>query len=200
MSPGLPNTDAAWQEALRPIKGADGRRQIYLDRDERKKLVDTIQEDIRPFVRALCLLPLRPGALAALKVADFDARTRALTIGSDKNGKPRQLTVPPTISDLLAGQSAGKSRNAAMFDRGDGAKWTKDKWKRPIKDAVQKVGLLSETTAYTLRHSVITDLVRGGLPILTVAQLAGTSVVMIEKHYGHLVRSDAEQALAQLVV
>jgi hypothetical protein len=42
--------------------------------------------------------------------------------------------------------------------------------------------------------------VRGGLPILTVAQLADTSVAMIEQHYGHLVRSDAEQALAALAL
>lgn len=53
-------------------------------------------------------------------------------------------------------------------------------------------------SAYTIRHSVITDLVRARLPILTVAQLAGTSVVMIENHYGHLVRDDAEDALATL--
>ncbi|MCR2834338.1 hypothetical protein [Parerythrobacter lacustris] len=42
----------------------------------------------------------------------------------------------------------------------------------------------------------MTDLVRVGLPILTVAQMAGTSVAMIEWHFGHLVRDDAEQALA----
>lgn len=51
-------------------------------------------------------------------------------------------------------------------------------------------------SAYTLRHSVITDLIRVRLPILTVAQPSGTSVAMIEKHYGHHVRGDAEDALA----
>lgn len=57
-----------------------------------------------------------------------------------------------------------------------------------------------EAKVYTLRHSVITDLVRGGLPVLTVAQLSGTSVAMIERHYGHLVRDDAEKALAGLML
>jgi site-specific recombinase XerD len=73
-------------------------------------------------------------------------------------------------------------------------------WKGPIKKAVAKAKLPEQTSAYTLRHSVITDLVRGGLPILTVAQMADTSVAMIEKHYGHLVRNDAEEALAQLML
>jgi integrase len=55
-------------------------------------------------------------------------------------------------------------------------------------------------SAYTLRHSVITDLIRARLPILTVAQLSGTSVAMIERHYGHLVRDDAEEALASIAI
>ena len=84
--------------------------------------------------------------------------------------------------------------------RADGSPWSKDKWKGPIKNAVSAASLHSATSAYTLRHSVITDLVRAGLPILTVAQLSDTSVAMIEKHYGHLVRNDAEYALAQLVL
>ncbi len=200
LSPGAPNTDAAWQEALKPIKGADGRRDLYLDRSERKKLLEAAETDLSPFVRALCLLPLRPGALAALKVSDFDRRTRTLTIGMDKNGKPRQITVPESIAAFLAEQCTSKLPSAWMFTRGDGVVWSKDKWKGPIKDAVKAAGLREDAAAYTLRHSVITDLVRGGLPILTVAQLANTSVAMIEKHYGHLVRDDAEQALARLAL
>jgi site-specific recombinase XerD len=54
--------------------------------------------------------------------------------------------------------------------------------------------------AYTLRHSVITDLVTGGLDLFTVAKLAGTSVVMIEKHYGHLQREHARSALEKLAL
>jgi len=200
LSPGTPNTDAAWQEALKPAKGAGRRRDLYLDRSERKKLLDMVDADAQPLVRAFCLLPLRPGAVAALSVGDFDKRTRTLTIGTDKNGKPRQITVPPGTAAFLAEHCRGKSAAASIFTRCDGAIWSKDKWKGPIKAAVRSADLPERATAYTLRHSVITDLVRGGLPILTVAQLADTSVTMIEKHYGHLVRSDAEQVLAQLAL
>ena len=49
--------------------------------------------------------------------------------------------------------------------------------------------------AYTLRHSAITDLVRSGLDLFHVAQLAGTSVAMIEKHYGHLQREQIRKGL-----
>ena len=200
LKPGAPNTDAAWQEALRPFKGADKRRELYLDRDERKALIDATCDEAQPFVKALCLLPLRPGALAGLTVRDFDKRTRALTVGKDKNGNPRQLTMPLVIANFFEVQVKNKLPAASIFARADGAAWNKDAWKYPVKDAVKAAGLPGAASAYTLRHSVITDLIRARLPILTVAQLSGTSVAMIEKHYGHLVRDDAEEALASIAV
>jgi integrase len=200
LKPGAPNTDAAWQEALRPFKGADKRRELYLDRDERKKLIDAARDEARPFIKALCLLPLRPGALAGLTVRDFDKRTRALTVGKDKNGNPRQLTMPQLIADFFEAQVKDKLPAASIFARAGGEAWNKDAWKHPIKDAVEAADLPRATSAYTLRHSVITDLIRARLPILTVAQLSGTSVAMIEKHYGHLVRDDAEEALASIAI
>lgn len=200
LKPGAPNTDAAWQEALRPFKGADKRRELYLDRDERKALIDAAGDEARPFVKALCLLPLRPGALAGLKVGDFDKRTRALTIGKDKNGKPRQITMPQVVADFFEEHVKDKLPAASIFARNGGTAWNKDAWKYPIKDAVEAAGVPGAVSAYTLRHSVITDLIRARLPILTVAQLSGTSVAMIEKHYGHLVRDDAEEALASIAI
>ena len=200
LKPGAPNTDAAWQEALRPFKGADKRRDLYLDRDERKRMIDAACDEARPFVKALCLLPLRPGALAGLTVRDFDKRTRALTVGKDKNGNPRQLTMPKTIADFFEAQVKGKLPAAPIFARARGEAWNKDAWKYPVKEALKAAGLPMAASAYTLRHSVITDLIRARLPILTVAQLSGTSVAMVEKHYGHLVRDDAEEALASIAV
>lgn len=200
LKPGAPNTDAAWQEALRPFKGADKRRELYLDRDERKRLVEGAPSEAQPFIKGLCLLPLRPGALAGLKIRDFDKRTRSLTIGKDKNDNPRQITVPQLIADFFVEQVKDKLPAAPIFARAGGAPWNKDAWKYPVKEAGSAAGLPGAVAAYTLRHSVITDLIRARLPILTVAQLSGTSVAMIEKHYGHLVRDDAEEALATLAM
>lgn len=200
LSAGAPNTDAAWQEALRPYKGAEKRRDIYLDRGERKRMLDAVPADAAPFLRALCLLPLRPGALASLKVQNFDKRTRSLTIGKDKTGRPRQITVPQSIADFLTAQAKGKLPSAWFFTRADGKPWDRNSWKRPINSAAESAKLPKAVSAYTLRHSILTDLIRAGLPALTVAQLADTSVEMIERHYGHLVAEDAEQALAGLVL
>lgn len=145
-------------------------------------------------------MPLRPGTLAGLKAGDFDKRTRTLTIGKDKNGNPHQLTMPQAIADFFTEQIKGKLPAAPVFARSGGVAWNKGVWKHPVKEAVRAAGLPGAVSAYTLRHSVITDLIRARLPILTVAQLSGTSVAMIERHYGHLVRDDAEEALASIAI
>lgn len=200
LSPVAPNSEAAWQEGLKAIPNANGRRTLYLDRTQRKKLIDSTDAEAAPFVRALCLLPLRPGAMAALTAGDFDKRTSELTIGKDKIGKPRRIQLPQEAARLLATQAKNKLPAAPLFMRANGKAWDKDSWKRPITAAVAAAELPADATAYTLRHSTITDLVSAGLPLLTIAQISGTSAEMIERHYGHLASDAAVKALGELAL
>lgn len=200
LAPGAPNSEAAWQEPLKSIPNADGRRTLYLDRDQRRNLLENCTAEVAPFVRALCLLPLRSGALAALLAGDFDKRTAELTIGKDKAGEARRIKLPAEASALLASQAANKLPGAPLFMRANGKAWSKDSWKLPIAAAVAAAGLPANATAYTLRHSTITDLVSAGLPLLTIAQISGTSAEMIERHYGHLASEAAVKALGQLAL
>lgn len=196
--PGKPNTEADWQSALKAVPHADKRRDLYLNRDERRALLNALSEADRPFFTALCLLPLRPGAMARLKVENYNRYSGELTIENDKNGKPRKFVVPSLVGSLLKNQMHNKLPTAALFMRSNGKSWNKDSWKVPIADAAYACGLPRATCAYTLRHSVITDLVGSGLPLLTVAQISDTSVAMIEQHYGHLVSDAAVSALEKL--
>ena len=200
LSPGTPNSEAAWQEALKSIPNANGRRNLYLDRGQRRKLLDATSEEATPFVKALCLLPLRPGAMAALTAGDFDKRTAELTIGKDKTGKPRRIQLPAEAAKLFALQATDKLPGAPLFMRANGTAWDKDSWKLPIAAGVKAAGLPNGATAYTLRHSTITDLVSAGLPLLTIAQISGTSAEMIERHYGHLASGAATKALGELAL
>jgi site-specific recombinase XerD len=192
--------DQAWRMALRPIENADRRRNIYLDRDERRALLAKLPDDVGRYARGLSLLPLRPGAIAALVVANFDARRNELTIGKDKSGDDRRILLPAATAAYFKEQAKGKTPAAPIFARADGSAWNRDSWKGPIKAAVHAAQLPPATTAYTLRHSTITDLVTSGLDLLTVAQVSGTSVAMIERHYGHLQRKRAADALAGLAL
>lgn len=193
-------SDMAWRVALRPIKNADSRRDVYLDRAQCKALIEAAPADLAAFLRGLALLPLRPGALAALTAGDYDKRLRMLRIGKDKAGADRRIVLPKATADFLAEHATNKLPGAPLLARADGAAWDKDSWKKPLKAAASTAKLPQATTAYSLRHSTITDLVTGGLPLLTVAQLSGTSVAMIERHYGHLQAAQAADALARLAL
>lgn len=193
-------SDHAWKAKLKPIENADGRRDVYLDQTQRRKLIDKAPADLALFLTALCLLPLRPGAVAALNAGHFDKQLSSLTIGKDKAGGIRKITLPPATATFFAERSKDKLPAAPLFVRADGKRWDKDAWKVPIKDAVVAAELPAAVTAYTLRHSTITDLVNHGLPTLTVAQLSGTSVAMVEKHYGHLQQKQSSAALAMLAI
>lgn len=192
-------TDMAWRVALRPAKNAGGRRDVYIDIEQRRKLIEQAPRDLAIYLCGMSSVPLRPGALAALKKSNFDARLSVLTIGKDKAGKDRKIKLPPATADLFSKQCENKPPDAPIFCRDGGQSWNKDAWKKPIKAAVAAAEL-QNVTAYTLRHSVITDLVTGGLDLLTVAQLSGTSVAMIEHHYGHLRADLAAAALSRLIL
>lgn len=196
----LVTSDTAWAVALLPISNADRSRDLYLDRQQRQALIDATAPDLGLFARALCALPLRPGAMASLTVGDYDRRLKTLKIDSDKAGAGRRIQLPDTTAALFDEASKDKLPAALLFTRADGAKWIKDKWGCPFKAAADDAGLPAGATIYVLRHSVITDLVHAGVDLLTVAQISGTSLRMIEKHYGHLTGAAAAAALAKVAL
>jgi integrase len=195
---GSVTTDMSWRVALRPAKNADGRRDVYLDHNQRRGLIAKAPSELAALLRGLSLVPLRPGALADLTVASFDPRLAVLTIGRDKAGRDRKIKLPEATAAVFAEHCKDRPITAPLLCREDGKTWNKDAWKGPIKRAAALADLPPSTTAYAIRHSVITDLVTGGLDLLTVAQLSGTSVAMIERHYGHLRADHAAAALARL--
>lgn len=196
---GEASTALAWHNALRPLE-ANGRRALYLDKEQRRALLDALPDDAAAFCRGLCMVPLRPGAVASFRGRDFEPRTGSLSVDSDKAGAGRGLKLPPGHVTFFKAQTKDKLPNAPLFMQANGKPWDKDAWKGPIKQAALEAGLPPDTTAYTLRHSTITDLVVDGLDLLTVAKLAGTSVRMIEKYYGHLRAEHAAKALAGLAL
>jgi integrase len=195
---GLVTSSMAWTSALVPAKNADKRRDVYLDASQRQKLLEHADPALQDFLRGLCYLPLRPGALAALKVCNYDGRLNTLTVGKDKHGTDRRITVPSVTANFLASKCRGKAPSAPVFANPTGGHWNKDQWKGPLKAAAKAADLPSATTAYALRHSGITDLIQSGLDTLTTARISGTSIAMIEKHYGHLTQARARDALETL--
>lgn len=195
------STDITWLAALAPTKGADGRRELYLDREQRKRLLEAADAAVKPFLRACALLPVRPGALAALTAGDFNARQHVLTIRNDKGKEPRAIKLPANLVEFFREQTRDKLPAAPLFAQPNGRPWNRNEWAIRMRAAVADAKLPKAATVYSLRHSTITDLVTDNkLDLLTIAAIAGTSVRMIEKHYGKLRQDFAAAGLAALTL
>jgi protein CrcB len=83
--------------------------------------------------------------------------------------------------------SKDKLPEAPLFTRDDGKPWAHSDWDALVREAAEKAGLPKGVCLYTLRHSFITQTLLEGLSTLEVSRMVGTSLTMIEKHYGHLV-------------
>jgi site-specific recombinase XerD len=190
--------DHAWLKALKPLKGGSNRRQLYLNSEARQRLIEHASEAAQALVKAMNLQPVRPGDIPSARVQDLDLENRTLRLA----GKGNERIIPLGAAALAHFKvcARGKLPTAWLVARPDGSQWKKEAWRDEIKAAAKAAKLPAATVANTLRHSTITDLVTGGLDLFHVARVAGTSVVMIEKHYGQLQREHVRSALEKLAV
>ena len=194
---GFTTTDFAWQRELGAVPGATGRRDTYLGRVEIDAFMTCLDADAKPFFKALCLIPLRPGAMAQATVGDFNKALGVLSVTKDKT-KKIQIALPPVTREFFAAQCLNKLPGALLFARGDGVAWTKDTWPAPFNRAAKLASLPAQACTYSLRHAGITNMIQAGIDVLTVAQISNTSVRMIEATYGHLTASHSVNALQVL--
>ena len=183
---------------VKPHKNATQRRTLYLDLGQRRALIAACDGALRDLIEAHALTGARPGELVSARRRQFDARTGSLTL----SGKTGTRTVPlsaPAVA-LFTRLAKGKLPSARLLVHDDGKPWAHSDWDELVKAAAAKAKLPSGTVLYTLRHSFITQAITDGMTTLDVARLVGTSVTMIEKHYGHLVASAARERLDKVVM
>ena len=180
--------------AVKRHKNAGTRRELYLDLQQRRALVEACGGAIRDLIEAAALTGARPGELVKALRGHFDARTGCVRF----SGKTGSRTVPlsPAAIDLFKRLAQGKLPAAHLLTRDDGKPWAHSDWDALVRDAAKKAKLPKGVVLYTLRHSWITEALLAGMATLDVARLTGTSLVMIEQHYGHLVAEAARERLA----
>jgi site-specific recombinase XerD len=140
---------------------------------------------------------MRVGEVASLKVEHLDVRNRVLSVPTGKTA-PREIPLGGEAFAHLKACAARKLPSAWLVARANSEQWDRFAWRDMIRVGVKAAKLPRATSAYTFRHSTITDLLTAGLDTLTVAKISGTSLLMIEKHYGHLRLEHARDALQNL--
>lgn len=188
----LVRTDEGWK-TVTSFPGVAGQREHFLTSEQRQALVNACPADLRGLVMALLLTPARPGEIVKATAQDFDRVNGSITLRG-KTGE-RTVTLSTDAIAFFTEKIKNKIGNALLFTRSSGIAWSKKTWAEAFKTAVKKVGLPGDIVMYSLRHTAISQLIQGGLDVFTIARMAGTSVNMIESHYGHLRHANTRQKL-----
>ncbi|MHB1813427.1 MAG: tyrosine-type recombinase/integrase [Steroidobacteraceae bacterium] len=192
----VPATAAIEWRSVKQHRNADNRREIFLDLGQRRALLEAATGAVRDLIEAVMLTGARPGELAGALRSAFDARTKTLKL----NGKTGIRTVPlaPAAVAFFERVSKAKLPTAPLLARDDGKPWVRAEWTESVRAAAIAAKLPHGTCLYSLRHSWITQAISDGLTTLDVARLTGTSLAMIDRHYGHLVQGASAERLARV--
>jgi integrase len=161
-----------------------------------------------PMVMFAAATGLRPSELFALEHGDIDLNAgvvqirRAYANGRVKQTKTRlsRRAVPLQATALEAlDQLPSRHASPLLFPNARGGyldfrNFNRRQWK-PVQRAL---GIDPLRDLYDLRHTYATFALRAGVPVFAVSRFMGTSIAMIDLHYGHLAVDSYQHAVSLL--
>lgn len=188
---GLKKTIEKWgTEKLKRIVGRDG--------------------NLADLLRCYYATGARTAELLLCCVSDFLPVTKQLVLGRHKREKTmtrkvvRQVALNEEALGIVTRHCEGKQPADHIFANGRGNPWTvrkiAERFER-TRDVAKAVGLgtvRDEITVYDFRHLWISEALMSENDVATVARMAGTSIAMIERVYGHFRTDHLQQAQERL--
>jgi len=181
--------------------------------DERDAIVVYFKEKRpphwHPFVYTLFFTGMRPSEALALRWGDIDLRRGEISItksrymhaeGATKTaGSERVIRMMPSLVQLLrTTKPLHVTEEDHVFLNQEGRPVDFHTWRRKSWYPALRVKEVRERKPYTMRHTFISVGLSNGVNIKWLADYCGTSVAMIEKHYGKYIRNDSVEQLSRL--
>lgn len=160
-----------------------------------------------PMVVFAAATGLRPSELFALERRDVDRHAgvvyvrRAYANGRLKHTKTRlsNRAVPLQAKALDALDALPSSGNPILFPNSRGGRIDfRSFGRRHWKPAQRAAGIEPPRDLYDLRHTYATFALRAGIPVFAVSRFIGSSIAMIDHHYGHLAHDSRQHAVSLL--
>jgi integrase len=189
-------TDNAWRSVKR-FKDVEASREFIPAPSDIAALYAKASPEIIRVCEFLRLTGCRAGEAYLATVDSFDGS--ALTIHADTKTGRRVVPLSTEASKFIAGLAVGKIKKAPLLVRDDGEPWETAELNKRFRVAREAAGYSFEFIPYSFRHLWITNACRGSqLNVVEVAQIAGTSVEMIQTHYAKLQHGRVTAALDNL--
>jgi integrase len=161
-----------------------------------------------PFMADIIRLYYATGArtheLIEARVIDFQPKTHAIVLGRHKRSQtmkdpvPRTITLNDTAFAILQRRCEGRSPDDHVIINRKGNPYDSRDIAQLFAVARKRGGVRSSITIYSFRHLWISEMLMAGVDVLLVARMAGTSVAMVERVYGHFRNQSYQDAQARL--
>lgn len=157
----------------------------------------------RAIVTLLLYTALRLQELTALDVGDISlsARKGLLVVRSGKGDLYREVPLNAPCRDVLGGwlrERAAADAEPALFVGPRGQRLIARAIDMVVRNIASRAGL--QLSAHTLRHTCVTNLVRGGNDLVLVAELAGHRRLETTRRYSLPSAADRQAAMDQLEI
>ena len=199
-----PRVRDTWTAGWPVLPNARRARNVVIDHESIRRVVHeayAIDPAFGLWCEVLAVTGCRPSQLARLNCGDMQV-DRCLMPGSRKGNRARRgivhkpVPLPPALAARLRTIAKDQAPDAPLLVQPDGNRWQPGAHYLPFKDATKAAGLdPAIVTAYSLRHSHITNALLRGVPIRLIADACDTSVAQIERNYSHLISNFGDAAL-----
>ncbi|MHB1687894.1 MAG: tyrosine-type recombinase/integrase [Ignavibacteriaceae bacterium] len=147
---------------------------------------------IKALIKTAFYTGLRRSELVGLKVKHVDLETGFLQVGDEelitKSRKIREVALCSQVIELLSDISIDKQPDDLLFGKTKKFPYSADYVSRVFMRAVRRKQLNKRIHFHTCRHSYITHLANGDIPLPAVQMLAGHSNITTTMRYVHVDR------------
>jgi integrase len=165
--------------------------------------VEALADEMEPLYGAAAIVGawcyLRPAELLGTERRDVDTDAGLLHVRGTKTARSQRSVPMPLRARQALAELPARVDTRLVFPAPAGGRYALGNFRRrQFAWAVDAAGLPESVTPYTLRHSGLSWALAAGVPAADVARYGGTSIVMIERTYHHLLVSSAESARARM--
>ena len=161
-----------------------------------------------PMVLFAAATGLRPGEWIALEQRDIDLDNRVVHVRrafrvnrlkTTKTNTPRAVPLQRSALEAFDQLPSPSSATSLLFPAPEGGFLDLHNWRpRHWRPAQRAAGITPTRRLYDLRHTFATVALRAGLGTFELSRYMGTSLINIDRTYGHLARDSHRHALELL--